>query len=129
MIYLKTHYACDLYSIEIAELGTKRIKEKYVYGESSLRNVFDTLVHEVKSCMLALWKEPMYDGDKDYWYITLGRSSYIKNMHLICNRIAKKDDAKTCRYNYFEKKEDAEHLLNQLIAIFAKYGIEICVKY
>lgn len=130
MIYLKTSYACDLYSIKVETLNREHEDIScLVCGDLSQETKFRELADDVKYCMIKYWKEHQfrYVGKAEYWYVTLGKSSHFREIHVIENKtlIENEENTYTCRYNYFINRNDAQVLLTLIKNVFLRHGIKL----
>lgn len=130
MIYLKTSYACDLYSIKVETLNQEHEDISFfVCGDFSQETKFRELADDVHKSMIKYWKEHQfrYVGKEKYWYVTLGKSSQFRKIHIIKNKtlIENEENTYTCRYNYFLNRTDAQGLLQHIKDVFLRHGIEL----
>lgn len=124
--YLKTSNPCNIYSVEIAPWhGDVANNSQYIIFEESQLETFAKLKDEIKICMETFWQGHKFVGDEQYSYITSGRSSHLKCLKVIKQRIEREKNTITCPKNYFVHKEDAEELCRRIKEIFKRHHIII----
>lgn len=121
--YLTSPTACKLYKI--------KIKKDKVRPNSDWTSCFiikdeenaNDLIKKIRSTFEKFKDRCKWNGDKRYFYVSTGRASYFKNLHVIKDRIQSLEGANDSQpYNYFETRADAEELLRELKKVFRQFG-------
>ena len=121
--YLTSPTACKLYKI--------KIKKDKVRPNSDWTSCFiikdeenaNDLIKKIRSIFEKFKDRCKWTGDKRYFYVSTGRASYFKNLHVIKDRIQSLEGANDSQpYNYFETRADAEELLRELKKVFRQFG-------
>lgn len=125
MKYLKTTSANGIYYIEIEECGIVTDWtnwSKCICFPDTDELKYRMLIEKLKKRMEKYWKDKDFVPGK-HWYVTTSSPSNIRDLRVIENEIAKKENTNTQPYNYFQTKEEADCLLKFTIKTFAESEI------
>lgn len=125
--YLKTTYACDIYSVSVEPCPKDYSRDwsYYVTCAKEDKEILDHIAKEIKDFTEKNFKHFKFEGAGKYYYVSMRYPSTMRKIKIHGEEIPNENSTYSCRNNYFVNRGDAENLLNNILDIFRKYGIPI----
>lgn len=116
--------ACDIYNMRLIEddSNSNKVKnEKYFACHCQNEKKFLQMIDDIKNI---LWKKcaKQFNPGNNYYYLTTSYASQIKNLKVTYDVNVNKDNNKC---NYFDSESTAKHVLQAIIDVFARYGVDL----
>lgn len=121
--------ACDIYNMRLIEIevdlnSNNEQYDNYFACDCQNEIKYQQMIEDIKDVLRKNCAKQFLPGNK-YYYLTTSNASHIKNLKV---KVDINQNNNNNEYNYFDSESKAKQVLQAIIDIFARYGVDLSNK-